>query len=178
MLTTRQHPNILITGTPGTGKTTTSDLVARAAGLQHLQIGELVKAEQLHCGWDDENDCFIIDEDKVCDYLEEKIPAGGFVVDYHGCDFFPESWFDLVVVLQTDNTLLYDRLAKRGYAAKKISENVECEIMMVILEEAAESYRQEVVVALPSNTVEDMESNIERICSWVQQYSAQAPLHS
>ena len=39
--------------------------------------------------------------------------AGGNVVDYHGCDFFPERWFDLVIVLQTDNTVLWNRLEKR-----------------------------------------------------------------
>lgn len=38
---------------------------------------------------------------------------GGNIVDYHGCDFFPERWFDYVVVLQTDNTILYDRLSRR-----------------------------------------------------------------
>lgn len=38
---------------------------------------------------------------------------GGIIVDYHGCDFFPERWFDRVVVLQTDNSILYDRLSKR-----------------------------------------------------------------
>lgn len=38
---------------------------------------------------------------------------GGNIVDYHGCDFFPERWFDCVVVLQTDNTILYDRLSRR-----------------------------------------------------------------
>ncbi len=41
-------------------------------------------------------------------------PAGGCVVDYHGSDFFPERWFDLIVVLRTDNTVLYDRLLQRG----------------------------------------------------------------
>lgn len=30
---------------------------------------------------------------------------------------------------------------RSGYTAKKISENVECEIMMVVMEEASESYR-------------------------------------
>ncbi len=34
-------------------------------------------------------------------------------MDYHGCEFFPERWFDLVIVLQTDNTVLYERLEKR-----------------------------------------------------------------
>lgn len=50
---------------------------------------------------------------QVCDALEDIMSAGGTIVDYHGCDFFPERWFDLVVVLQTDNTLLWERLEKR-----------------------------------------------------------------
>lgn len=50
-------------------------------------------------------------------------------------------WFDLVVVLQCGTSVLWERLEKRRYPPSKISENVECEIMMVILEEATESYR-------------------------------------
>lgn len=50
---------------------------------------------------------------QVCDELEDIMEEGGNIVDYHGCDFFPERWFDRVVVLQTDNTVLYDRLTKR-----------------------------------------------------------------
>lgn len=38
---------------------------------------------------------------------------GGKIVDYHGCDFFPVRWFDVIFVLRTNNTLLYDRLEKR-----------------------------------------------------------------
>jgi adenylate kinase len=44
---------------------------------------------------------------------------GGKIVDYHGCDFFPERWFDIVFVLQTDNSHLYDRLVQR-YANLKL----------------------------------------------------------
>ena len=49
----------------------------------------------------------------MCDALEDQLALGGNIVDYHSCDFFPERWFDLVVVLQTDNTILYERLEKR-----------------------------------------------------------------
>lgn len=38
---------------------------------------------------------------------------GGVIVDYHGCDFFPERWFQIVFVLRTDNTNLYSRLEGR-----------------------------------------------------------------
>jgi broad-specificity NMP kinase len=50
---------------------------------------------------------------QVCDELEDMMEEGGILVDYHGCDFFPERWFDLVVVLQTDNSILHDRLTGR-----------------------------------------------------------------
>ena len=63
---TRTKPNILITGTPGTGKTTMSSALAEAAQLRHVNIGELVKEKNLHDGWDEELDCHIINEDLVC----------------------------------------------------------------------------------------------------------------
>lgn len=65
MTGSRAGPNILITGTPGTGKTTTAELVAGATGLRHLNVGALVKEQELHSGWDEEFDCHVIDEDKV-----------------------------------------------------------------------------------------------------------------
>jgi hypothetical protein len=38
------------------------------------------------------------------------------VVDYHSCDFFPERFFDLVLVMRVDNTTLFDRLTARSVA--------------------------------------------------------------
>ncbi|KAJ2345547.1 factor activating pos9, partial [Coemansia sp. RSA 2618] len=46
----RSSPNILITGTPGTGKTTTAELITLAAGLEKVTVGELVKERSLHDG--------------------------------------------------------------------------------------------------------------------------------
>lgn len=63
------------------------------------------------------------------------------MVDYHGCDFFPERWFDFVIVLRCNNTILYDRLKARDYSEKKIRNNLECEIFNILLEEAVESYK-------------------------------------
>lgn len=50
-------------------------------------------------------------------------------------------WFDVVVVLTTDNTVLYQRLERRGYHQAKIQENVQCEIMHVSIEEARAAYK-------------------------------------
>lgn len=50
---------------------------------------------------------------QVVDELEDKMTEGGVIVDYHGCDFFPQRWFDIVFVLRTNNTQLYTRLESR-----------------------------------------------------------------
>lgn len=61
----RQRPNILITGTPGTGKTTTAEQVAAQTGFQHVNVGQWVKDQGLHTGWDEAHQCYLLDEDKV-----------------------------------------------------------------------------------------------------------------
>ncbi|ORX95019.1 P-loop containing nucleoside triphosphate hydrolase protein [Basidiobolus meristosporus CBS 931.73] len=166
----RTRPNILITGTPGTGKTTTSELAALATGLEHICVGQLVKEKNLHDGRDETYDSYILNDDKLCDELEDRMGQGGCIIDFHSCDVFPERWFDLVVVLRTDNSVLYDRLVKRGYNETKITENIECEIMQVVLDEAREGYRQEIVVELNSNTIDEMEDNVERVRQWTEEF--------
>ena len=50
---------------------------------------------------------------QILDLMEDQMTEGGKIVDYHGCDFFPERWFDIIFVLRTNNTALFDRLSKR-----------------------------------------------------------------
>eukprot|EP00976_Prorocentrum_cordatum_P079789 1183717-Prorocentrum_minimum.AAC.1 len=123
MASRNKLPNILVTGTPGTGKTTTAQEVARATGLTYINVGDWVKEQELHSGWDEEFGCYIMDEDKersfvlggaslavfskayptkynacicmglwtaIVDAMEDSMSAGGQIVDYHSCDFFPE----------------------------------------------------------------------------------------
>ncbi|KAG2673762.1 hypothetical protein I3843_13G092900 [Carya illinoinensis] len=166
----RCRPNILVTGTPGTGKTTTSSALAEATHLRHLNVGDLVREKNLHDGWDPELESYLINEDLVCDELEDLMEEGGNIVDYHGCDFFPERWFDRVVVLQTDNTVLYDRLSRRGYTGSKLSNNIECEIFQVLLQEARESYPEDIVMALKSDTIEDITRNVTSLTDWARSW--------
>ncbi|GMH17990.1 hypothetical protein Nepgr_019831 [Nepenthes gracilis] len=167
----RRKPNILITGTPGTGKTTMSSALAEATHLRHIEVGELVKQKNLHNGWDEEFNCYVINEDLLCDELEDMMEEGGNIVDHHGCDFFPERWFDHVVVLQTDNTILYDRLSKRCYTGSKLTNNIECEIFQVLLEEAKESYPEDIVVAMRSDSIDDMTRNLDALKDWITGWS-------
>ncbi len=50
---------------------------------------------------------------EVVDELESIMSRGGNIVDFHCADFFPERWFQLVVLLQCNNDVLYDRLTAR-----------------------------------------------------------------
>ena len=61
----RKNPNIIITGTPGTGKTSHSQELAKSTGLKHISVNQVVKEKNCHEGWSDEHQSYIVDEDKV-----------------------------------------------------------------------------------------------------------------
>ncbi|KAM0804578.1 hemoglobin and proliferation-regulated protein HBR1 [Usnea florida] len=166
----RTNPNIIITGTPGTGKTSHCNILAANAGLKHLSINQVVKDRSCHDGWDEEYESWVVDDDKLLDSLEDELPQGGHIIDWHSCDIFPQNWIDLVVVLRTDSTKLYDRLKARKYPERKLQENLDSEIMEVLLEEARESYDEEIVVELQSNEVDDVEGNVARIETWIKNW--------
>lgn len=172
----RTSPNILVTGTPGTGKTTTSKLISECTGMRYLNVGDYVKERNLHSGWDEGHQSFILDEkneDQALDAMEDQMTEGSNIVDYHSSDLFPERWFDIVVVLMSDNTVLYERLEARGYPPEKIMENVQCEIMHVSVEEAREAYRPDVVRYMTSNSMEDMARNVTSVQTLLREYNQQ-----
>ena len=47
---------------------------------------------------------------------------------------------------------------------------MDSEIMQVLLDEAREGYRDEIVVELRSDSSEDGDTNVERIEAWVEQW--------
>lgn len=134
----RSLPNIIITGTPGVGKTTTcAQLLSSTSSssssdhprLQHLAINTLVKDRGCHESFDEDLQTYVVDEDKLLDEVERElgvgeeeageetaagIGTGGWLIDWHACDLFPRSWIDLVVVLRCERTdVLWDRLKAR-----------------------------------------------------------------
>ncbi|XP_012256167.1 adenylate kinase isoenzyme 6 isoform X2 [Athalia rosae] len=163
----RTSPNILITGV---GKSTTCRLLAEKTGLTWLEVSKIAIENRCLEEYDEVYRCPVLNEDKLLDGMESSMQQGGKIVDYHGAEFFPERWFDIVFVLRADNTILYDRLAARGYTGKKLEDNIDCEIFQTILDEAKASYKDEIVHELQSNTNEEMEENVNRICQWIDQW--------
>lgn len=126
-----------------------------------------------HSGYNadyDTHDVTDEDLDRLCDFIEADVDAGGVLVDYTSSDYFPERWFDLVVVLRTSNDALWPRLEARGYSELKIRENVQAEIMDVVMNEVAESYEHTPIQALASESVEDMHNNVEALVAWIEQW--------
>ena len=64
-------PVIVITGTPGTGKSTHAQILAQESPvpLRHLNVGDLVKEKNLYEEYDSEWQSHIVDEDKVREVL-------------------------------------------------------------------------------------------------------------
>ncbi|KAJ3517382.1 hypothetical protein NLJ89_g544 [Agrocybe chaxingu] len=165
-------PVIVITGTPGTGKSTHAELLANASPvpLKHINVSEYVKQRGFYEAYDAEWQTYTVDEDRLLDDLETVVEPGGVILDWHTCEAFPERWADLVVVLTCDHSKLWNRLEARGYSLKKIQENNEAEIMQVVLEEARSSYPAEIVVELQSESLEQLEANVARIVEWITQW--------
>jgi len=141
--------------------------------LNFIELGKIVVEKNLFSERDEEWDTHIIDEDLVCDYIEPIMATRNNIVDYHSCGFFPERWFDLIVVLRCDNDILYPRLESRGYSQLKITENITAEIMGIVVEEARESYQQNIIMELRSATLEEMEANAELVSKWIQEFERQ-----
>jgi adenylate kinase len=50
--------------------------------------------------------------------------------------------------------------------------------MNVVLDEAREAYAEEIVVALQSESTEDLESNVSRIVQWIEAWRKNQKLDS
>lgn len=67
----RSLPNILITGTPGTGKTTLCELVS-SGDYNHINVSEEIKRNKWYSSYDEEMDSLIFSDSKVSFYDDRK----------------------------------------------------------------------------------------------------------
>lgn len=176
-MTYRKLPNIIITGTPGCGKTSHCESIVQQLSnkFEHLNVSDFAIKNKCIEEFDDRLNTSVVDDDKLFDATEVILRKGGILVDWHSCDLFPERLIDLVIVLRTDNSILYDRLKKRNYSDVKINENLDAEIFNVILNEANESYKREIVIEMKSENIEDMENNVDRIIQWIELWEKDHP---
>lgn len=169
MLGKGRKPNILIIGTPGTGKTSLSKkLEKKLEGYKRIELSKAIKKHRLYSEWDDKMGASIFDENLVRRYLKNQLDKYnsknvGIILDFHSVNFIKRKWFDIVFCLNSETHVLFDRLEKRGYSQDKIKENVECEIFKVIRFEATEIFDEEQIIDLQSNNICEQRSNIKFI---------------
>src|SRR6266487_198581 len=122
-----------VTGTPGVGKTTVGKLLAERLGSEFLSLGDLVKKQRLHKGFDRSARSYIIDEPAVRrmlkgylkDHREKRI-----VFETHSFNSILQKTHGMVtVVLRLDPLVLARRLKERNWPKLKIWENVEAELI-------------------------------------------------
>ncbi|KAI5792219.1 AAA domain-containing protein [Pyronema domesticum] len=171
----RTRPNIVITGTPGVGKSSHSLLLSESTGLNLVDVNQIVKDNKFTEEYDEALQTWVVDEDRLLDEIEPQLEQGGNVIDWHVCDLFPERLIDLVVVLRCENGVLYDRLQARNYSEAKLQENLDAEIMQVVLDDAREGYDENIVVELRSDSSDDIDTNIERITQWYENWQKDHP---
>ncbi|MEM1597591.1 MAG: adenylate kinase family protein [Pyrobaculum sp.] len=132
-------PKVLITGTPGVGKTTQCALLAKSLSTNCISLGELLSASPF-VKYDPDLDTYeIIDLEKAREVVASHI-RGGEVVDTHVVALVPDP--EAVIVLRKAPDVLFEELKSRGWPLRKVVDNVWAEILDVVYLEAAERWRR------------------------------------
>ncbi|WP_459202631.1 adenylate kinase family protein [Methanococcus sp. CF] len=130
---------VAITGTPGVGKSTVSKLLfekLKSIGkdASYINITEVVSKNGLYLEKDVEMDSFVVDFDKLNEYVN-SVETKDLILDGHVSHYLNP---DYIVVLRANPLLIKNRLESRKYHPKKVNENVEAELLDVCLIESIE----------------------------------------
>jgi len=133
---------VIITGTPGTGKTDLAGKICKRFNLKNLDVGQIIRKHA--DGYDSRRKTKIIDIRKLTKALikeiehHKKLRSNGMVIDSHLSHYLPKKYVDLCIVTKCNLKDLKKRLQKRKYSKAKIRENVDAEIFDVCSNEAKE----------------------------------------
>jgi adenylate kinase len=131
---------IIVTGTPGVGKTVLSNILARKTGSVYLNLGEHVKQEKLYSRFDRSSKSYVIDERRLRKSLLEFFKTHSrmsIVVETHWLGrFMPKRHGMVAIVVRLDPVILANRLRGRRWPKRKVWENVESELIDLSIYEA------------------------------------------
>jgi adenylate kinase len=135
---------VALTGTPGTGKTTASELVADRLDIEVVHLNDAIREAGLFSEQDRERDSLVADLDAVESWLDETRTAGDGdrLVESHLAHLLD---VDRVIVLRCHPESLKPRLRERGESEASIAENAESEALDTILAAAVDRHGRESV---------------------------------
>lgn len=177
---------IVISGTPGVGKTLVAISLASKLGLTYLNLSDLVVKESLYVGVDESRGSFLVDEDRLVKRLTELLSESksDVVVDSHYGEIIPDELVKIIFVLRLNPVVLYERLVSRGWSREKVRENVEAEILGVCTYNAVSEHTTSKVceVDVTGKEVEEVVEEILEILNetrecriWVDWLSRELP---
>lgn len=131
---------IIVTGSPGTGKSRVARLIAEKLKGEYVDVNKLVKNKKIKSEYDKKLNTRIVDVKVLNKYLINLIKKSKkmLVIDSHLSHYLPKKYVKLCVVTKCELKVLKKRLEKRKYSREKIRDNLDAEIFDVCLIEAKE----------------------------------------
>jgi adenylate kinase len=144
---------VIITGTPGTGKTTVGRALAKNIGADYINLTRYVSQRKLYSRTDQERRSKVIDLARTRDALKREFNrAGTVIIDTHiPAGIVPRTTVTRVFVLRCHPTVLQRRLRAKGWNALKTRENVLAEIIDSCLIEAIQYYGSRKVIQIDTS---------------------------
>ena len=165
---------IIITGTPGTGKTVITNLLEKE-GYSTIEVGKLIKEDNLYDYYDEERESYVVNDDllneKLVELLKKHSSSEPLIIDGHVVELPPRHVLHCIV-LRCSIRHLRQRLMERNYGSLKIDENVEAEIMEVLLTDMLELYGPENVSVVFSDS--SVDETFKQVLSKVKKVSNNA----
>ena len=134
-------PVYIVTGTPGTGKTTVSTILSEKLGARHIELSKFSIENGYVVEDNVERDTKVVDMDALgaaLGVIIEKSVSPIIVDGHYAHDLVEESLISRLFVLRKQPWGLKNVLENRLYSSRKVWENLEAEIMGVITGEALE----------------------------------------
>ena len=147
---------IAITGTPGIGKTSVSNIL-KENGFEVLYMNNIAIDNNFIIGYDKDRDSNIVDMEKINEYVKENYFDKDLVfIDSHLSHHL--ICVDIIIILRCHPTVLKKRILNKGWKDKKINENVEAEILDIILCESIENKEEKYIFEIDTTklTVDDV----------------------
>lgn len=155
---------IIITGTPGTGKTSVTNHLRKKIDAEFISINSLLEDYDLNLGTDEIRGYKIVDTEKmipIVDNIRENT-SKNVIFEGHLAQDYPNA--DIVIVLRCNPEILRERLNTRDWKKEKIDENVSAEILGVCTSESYETYCEKVQEIDSSNrSIEELADDIIKV---------------
>jgi len=127
--------NIIISGTPGCGKTSVAKKLTNILQAKIVSLNELAISDKFSFEYDEERKTYIVDFEIFLPYVLKKIDEikqtnpPFLIIESHFSDIIPEKLIDYAFILRCDPDELYKRLKQKNYSLEKIIENIQAEIL-------------------------------------------------